>query len=376
MSQPIGTSLPGILLPATSDISPAWPSADTGQWGLVFQNRFKKLHDLLDGPDNLPDAHSVRAAIRELATDIKALSGGITGQASAAAQMSEHEHKRNLDEALRPISAYHNRLLEFHVYDTYFGVTRSLIFPLDQFTAQLTATVIRLLDDLAHTLLNIDDVAALLYASELMLRHAQGDTATTPRDSESTNAKSVTGAPAALAVGPMYRWRLGHHFFALCAIFSRHCLLTVANQIPSGSPESMAELLDWATLTLRGTTAAMWYATNMSQAAYLGKIRPSMPKEFSGTQNLDYERLKQARESVIGALTRNYGSSLMTCPSIVRDAFAAHCEAEVQDLEHHTLIAASKVGGKPSLLGSPAVEMLRTMAQERREALAMFLSVE
>jgi hypothetical protein len=68
-------------------------------------------------------------------------------------------------------------------------------------------------------------------------------------------------------------------------------------------------------------------------------------------------------------------------PTNLYDAIATFCEIEIEDNEHHILIAASKVGRSPSLLQEAvsgrlpaevnkgtAVEMLRDMAEDKRRS--------
>ncbi|MER6250461.1 hypothetical protein ABT224_03555 [Streptomyces sp. NPDC001584] len=376
--------LPNILLPASSDLPVDIKQKDAG--AAAFSEEFRKLHGLLGDKEQLPDVDSIRVELTHAASSLYGMAETAAAQTTSAQTMSKEDLSRNLREALGDIDRERRRLDDFVIYDKYFGVARSASYTRDDFAANLTKTVARLLDDLTHTLLNIDDLAAIVRSADVMLRSCcAGDGDTSLESAPLVATANVPSHAHPRETDTAYRWRLGHHFFALCAEFSRHCLIAAANRLPDGSPHEMADLIDLARLTLRGTTAAMWYATNMSQAAYMGTIRPSMEAVqiggFSGTQNLDYERLKKTRESTIKKFCQRYGTK-DDFQFEVREAFVAHCEAEVQDLEHHTLIAASKVSMNPSLLqGSgaafPAVEMLRLMAHGRRGDLAIFLgSVE
>ncbi|MER7469097.1 hypothetical protein, partial [Streptomyces sp. NPDC097981] len=231
-------------------------------------------------------------------------------------------------------------------------------------------------DDLADTIVDVDEFAALIDTSEIMLRYCGADVI--------SNNYERLDSPTAMK-GPRYRWRVGHHLFSFSTIFCRHFLMAAAGPFRA-SPERVAALIEDARISLRGTTAAMRYAANMSQGAYLDVIRPSMeaawPGGFSGTQHLDYERLKRAREDTRQALLSEYGQLPADWPQEVRLAFGGFCETEVEDLEQHTLIAASKVGTTSSLLTAAAggasdwaaVKQLRSMANKRQRELRGFLT--
>ncbi|MFE9801493.1 hypothetical protein ACFYP6_21945 [Streptomyces goshikiensis] len=374
MPQSTHPNLPRLLLPASSDLPIAHQQNSDGAQGSSFDAEFRRLNSLLNSGETLPDADSIRSELARLAASVKSATGYVDDHAFNGLEL-----RNNLSVMLGDVDNERRRLEEFAIYDEYFGVSRSLAYSREDLAANVKETVSRLFDDLVHSLLNMDDVAALVHASQVMLRDSDGAGETyqdLPGVAVGVNFEGTYMGD------PEYRWRLGHHFFALAAEFSRHYLITATGRLSDAPPDEIADLINLARHSLRGTTAAMWHASNMSQSVYMERVRPSMedvqPGGFAGTQNLDYERLKNARTAAIAKACEIYGSSLDNFPPAVREAFIAHCEAEIEDLEHHTLIAASKVNMNPSLLHKggaafPAVEMLRVMARGRREELDMFL---
>ncbi|NUQ96615.1 MAG: hypothetical protein HOY79_08645 [Streptomyces sp.] len=379
-----GSRQPYIVIPATSTL----PTSDvlTDEEALTFRSELTTLKSRLEAP--LPQGEEVRSAITALAYAVKCASTAQFQRATAATEISEEDARLALRSTLTEEDDP-EREEEFFVYDRYFGVIRSTEYGIRNLDDQLSVLIIRLLEDLGTAVLGVDEIAALVHAAEQMLHYCHtsgtGDISS-PHEAESGDQLD----------GPMYRWMIGHQFFAVSSQFSRHFLIAAADGATNGEdPGEIGILIRTAEVFLRGTTAAMWYAANMSRQVYVDTIRPSMDAVwdggFSGTQNLDYERMKRAREATLSRLTDRYGDSLRDWPTDVSSALATYCETEVEDLEHHTLIAASKVSREASLMqdaahrwmqaegtGSSAVpvavDMLRSMAHERRDSLRKFLS--
>ena len=234
------------------------------------------------------------------------------------------------------------------IYDKFFHVRRVAELGASQFQVQALHTVSGLLADLADSMLDRDEIAALLDAITSMLC-AFGI---------SPSSQAVADAPLALAAASpenepdgarvWYRWVTGHHTFAVFAIFARAAMLEARSAIGSSQPQAAANALQRAAVFLRGTAAAMWYTADFPFKFYQEKMRPAMEAAgsrggFSGTQNADYERYKFERERTIEALFEAHGDRRSQWPADVYAALAAFHETEVQAAEHHVLVAASKV---------------------------------
>ncbi|MFF8932866.1 hypothetical protein ACF1AO_37080 [Streptomyces longwoodensis] len=388
MSEPITLSLPRILLSADSNIPPSGGGREDGTHSKIPEAIQRVLNCL---NEEIPDYREINLAIEEAIKPLKKRCRNFADSATSAQQrtrLADVVHKLDSEEI--------GRADEFLVYDEYFGVTRSAIFTPVDLETHLTFTATRALEDIQHSVLGVDELSSVINSMKLMLEYCDGISAS------QRNAEGALLGPNAplnsIALPPPvrsseYRWRIGHHFFAFATQFCRHFLVAVARNDTSAPPDEIAGLIRKAHICLRGTTAAMWHAANMSRHSYQKTIRPSMVNKggdgFSGTQHLDYERLKQAREAAIQWLEANFGSVPSRWPSAVRTEFRDYCEAEVEDLEHHTLIAASKVGRTTSLLqdathpakkgdqvpgvGLTAVDHLRSMAKQRRAKLSKFL---
>src|SRR5262245_24001865 len=103
----------------------------------------------------------------------------------------------------------------YAIYDRFFRVTRLCGMTVAQLGAQAAATTANLLDDLPRTLLNRSEPVCLLYAAALLQRHLGGESASpsTPAPQEAGPLPAADPDPVALT---FRRWRVGHHFFALC----------------------------------------------------------------------------------------------------------------------------------------------------------------
>ena len=278
---------------------------------------------------------------------------------------------------------------EYANYDSYFGFRRVSDLDQFQFMAQIVRTAHRILTELPMSTVGIDEVSAILDAIVAMLVWFVPATGHRTSDiKEPLSADQLSCQPDSSTRSDVeyadYRWILGHHLFNLYTIFCRNALQVGVAAIDRGDPERASTAINDAAVFLRGTTAAMWFAGNFPATMYLRHTRPSMAKcsgkasGFSGTHNLDYLRLRQAADSLTTAILRQAAPAAW--PMMLRQAILRWFETEAEDVEHHVLIAASKVGIIPSLLQEsvatylpsgmmipPAVEMLRELLTTRRK---------
>jgi len=128
----------------------------------------------------------------------------------------------------------------------------------------------------------------------------------------------------------------------------------------------------------------MWYAGDFPAVLYRDCVRPSMvmpgkASGFSGDQNADYNRMKETKERLKEFLCQGYGPTLTLLSPRLRQAFMNFHEADIEDNEHHLIIAAHKVGMDQSLAQKEwqaelpthihrqkAVDVLREMAESKR----------
>jgi len=287
------------------------------------------------------------------------------------------------------------------IYDQYFGVVRVEPLTLSQFTTQVARTCLALLIDLPYTLQERGQLSQLISSMVQMfsvladrLQTNNGPVTGLVDTNQPSLATSALYQQAWQSTDPadrawcervaFYRWKVGHHFFNWCAIFCRDALVQAHAAIAADDIDRGAAQLGQAECFLRGSTAAMWYAGDFPARLYQTVIRPSMimpgaPAGFSGDQNADYNRMKTAKQELKGFLRAHYGQDLVALPSMLRHALLQFHEADIQDNEHHLLIAAQKVGTDQSLAQKEwqaelpahvyrqhALDILRQMAEMKR----------
>lgn len=284
------------------------------------------------------------------------------------------------------------------VYDSYFGVVRLHPMTLLQLAAQVARTAQAVLRDLPYTLLDRTQIVMLVANIGRMLATLAQHLPTSsgnPMPAQKSGAEmrrayaqcweqnKADSAEWSQTVA-FYRWKVGHHFFNLCAIFCADALRCVCAAIAEGDEQTGEAQLALADSFLRGTTAAMWYAGDFPVNLYRDSVRPSMAMPgkssgFSGDQNADYNRMKDAKERLKEFLRQAYGPHLAGLPPRLRGAFMNFHEADIEDSEHHLIIAAHKVGTDQSLAQKEwqaelpghihrqkAVDVLREMAESKR----------
>lgn len=295
------------------------------------------------------------------------------------------------------------------VYDDYFGVVRVDGMGLLLLAGQVVETSQAILRDLPYTLLDRAQVVMLVANIGRMLAalaQRLPDSAGGPiPQAGSTGSAAIdrchalrgslrlcwqqTDAPDGWnETVAFYRWKVGHHFFDLCTIFCGDTLGQAHTAIADGDEPRAVEQLALADAYLRGTTAAMWYAADFPANLYRDSIRPSMimpgkTSGFSGDQNADYNRMKDAKDQLKEFLCQRYGPDLSGLPPRLLRAFMQFHEADIEDNEHHLIIAAHKVGMDQSLAQKEwqdelpahahrqmAVDVLREMAESKRREFA------
>jgi len=292
------------------------------------------------------------------------------------------------------------------IYDSYFGVVRISAMTLLQRAAQVAATAQALLHDLPYTLLDRTQIVMLIANIGRMLAIVAQELAPDADSPASQPASTNRGAEAARQAYSQcwqpkrndgaewsqavafYRWKVGHHFFDLCTIFCGDALRDAQAALAERNENAAVAALALADSFLRGTTAAMWYAGDFPANLYRDCVRPSMimpgkTSGFSGDQNADYNRMKDAKDQLKKFLRQAYGPTLAGLSPQARTAFMNFHEADIEDSEHHLIIAAHKVGTDQSLAQKEwqaelpdhihrqkAVDVLREMAENKRREIS------
>ena len=290
------------------------------------------------------------------------------------------------------------------IYDGYFGVVRISAMTLLRRTAQVAATAQAVLRDLPYTLLDRMQIVMVIANIRHMLKTVayrfpsegslvpdspaaqpahQGAEAVRRAYRQCWLSQGNGGVEWSQAVA-FYRWKVGHHFFNLCTIFCTDALREACSAIAEGDEETGVTQLALADSFLRGTTAAMWYAGDFPAVVYQACVRPSMvmpgkASGFSGDQNADYNRMKDAKERLKKVLRQKYGPALAALPARLRSVLMDFHEADIEDSENHLIIAAHKVGTDQSLsqkewqaelpdsiYRQKAVDVLREIAESKR----------
>jgi hypothetical protein len=351
-----------LLLPLSSVIPPS-PQSEPGETPVEAAAQCADTL-CLRLRDEIVTARELSVALEQLAVHTAAAGRTVTPARHCDEQSSRQALLRSLGDEARDAA------IEHADYDRYFGFRRVPGLSASEIAAETVRTIAEVCADLPSAVLALDEMIALLDALAGALRWCSSRT---PYAGDTTPAEpGATGA-----VSAERRWILGHHLFNLLA------MLCVAELTAAGDSLA-ADRVRGAALYLRGTTAAMWYAGNFPPRVYMEQVRTAMVAHsgtsagFSGTQNLEYLRLRDTMDAFKESLAARLGDAGAWPPDFYA-AVSDLCEVEVEDVEHHVLIAATKVGRMPSLLQDEmqgrlppgiavgtAVDMLRDLAEQRR----------
>lgn len=408
--------LPKIFLPANSQIPPVEKAPSNSQGsGDYLQFALTEVLEEVTDTDQIIEHHVI--AFPELCSRIMQLNLALARvtvllEPELAALTQFTDHFANIEaietvvrQELLQSSLIPNRVRDYLIYDGYFGVSRNPVITFRQFMAQVVATFHAVFSDLPFTVLAIDEIAAILKSVKVIVEfflshyyaempdedpsHSRVEYFTTSNDDQlpwselwvdpSEGSDSWTRKIAS------YRWIVGHHLFDEFTIFCREFLVNATDALEKDEEILSAKFIQKAQQSLRGTTAAMWYACNFPGKIYEGPIRQSMistetPDGFSGTQNADYNRMKHAKDELKMAIRHRYGLKPEQWPKAIYQALKDFHEVDIEDNEHHILIAVRNAGTDTSLAqkvwqqGLPdgvhrksAAEVLRDMAEVKRK---------
>jgi hypothetical protein len=263
-------------------------------------------------------------------------------------------------------------------YDDYFNVVRVDSMTDQEMIGQVLVVAERLLGDLPNAFLARDVITSLLVGLAIMIS-GEGDL-------EEGDFAALRTEPRPDRAGPprdhVYRWIVGHHVYFLATGYCRRFLDVGLDE--NGDGETRATQLGIAGSLLRATTGAMWYASELSPAAYLNHVRPSMPPDgFSGEHNSDHVLLRSSKATLMKVATSMAKSPDRPWEYAMLSNIERFLEIDLEDTEAHVLLAASKVGrhaslaqsaavGEDELPQTTAVDMLRAIGKHKQSATAAF----
>jgi hypothetical protein len=259
-------------------------------------------------------------------------------------------------------------VIGYVAWDRYFRVIRVHPLQIQQFMAQVIKTSMEVLYDLPCAMIERSELAYMIRMVNMIFRIFYEQL---PYDTEyQTSAQLELPARiienqqswSALWSHPsdqtewdhrvgLYRWKVGHHFFVICAIFCQKLLAQASDAFEANDETRGIHALHDACLFLRGTTAAMWYANNFPLEIYKCHVRQTMVNEeaLTGEEMIDYNCVKDAIDCLERTLFKKYGKSPDNWPEAVYNAYHEFGQTYVEDMEHHAIIAISKVGADTSL---------------------------
>jgi len=260
-------------------------------------------------------------------------------------------------------------------YDEYFDVVRVGPMTGQELLAQVLVVAERVLNDLSCAFLARDEITSLLVGLAIMIG---GDL---PVTGGADNAPAPVEGATTTAIDPLARWCLGHHVYFLA---TAHCRRFLELGLEAEDPPQQAARIGLAGSLLRATTAAMWYASELSPDAYLNFVRPSMPPDgFSGEHSADHVALRGGKDRLMHAAMAISKACEGSCDYEVLYSVERFFEIDIENTEAHVLLAASKVGRQPSLAQyaaageeelplTTAVDMLRAIGNQKQSATAPF----
>lgn len=267
-----------------------------------------------------------------------------------------------------------NRLCDYKIYDHYFNVVRVPSMSTPQLGCQVASTCLEVSADLSFSALAIDQISTVTETIRAMFEYLAAELGLNEKPASSSKKRALVlmnesshstwwlQAPKVRSEErkrwsrriALYRWCVGHHLFNLCSIVCGSHLKMAGQAIDDSDENKAAAFILEAAKFRRGGTAAMCYAASFPAEIYLDYVRPSMseagaPNGFSGSQNSDYNQMKIEKKQLGEKIRKRYGIDSKTWPAPIRSAANVFQEAEIEDSEHHVLIAVSKVGPDSSL---------------------------
>ena len=250
----------------------------------------------------------------------------------------------------------------YEVCDRYFRFVRVQDMHVREWLGTMAFVSLELVEDLPHSLLNWDELTALILAITIQFdwtlpENTALESPADPGSPEPVSAAAppwqdeIEGVGRTVAIS-YFRLLVGHHIWQHFSVMARECFERSAAAFASRQDDEATAWLWKATRLFRATTSTMWYASIFPRQTYQVELRPTMVETDSvdaQLQHLTYNLLKQSIKKLKAALDERAQNQ---APLQSMQAYAAlkeFYEFFVQDMEQHILVATSKVGLDSSL---------------------------
>ncbi len=135
----------------------------------------------------------------------------------------------------------------------------------------------------------------------------------------------------------MYKWISGHRLFFVITHAAIMCLDDLGCEAIEERRDSCKKMLMNLATLMQLSASAMRYAGDYSRETYQNFIRPSMPENFSGIDNIDHASMMKSLAAIKRAarqLQCDFSSEYSNFKSSLKQAYDAHiwvCERFVSD---------------------------------------------
>lgn len=252
----------------------------------------------------------------------------------------------------------------------YFGV-RWATMSAAQVAAAEAAVLARGLADLWAAPIDVNDLIAEIEAARTLLADfVKGSEQPEDRPGRSTSPSPADPSVTGTGLG---RWIIGHQVYFVFNIRAAAAVHQALKALNQDRAAAAAGYLVAAAGYVRGFTAAMGHAGAIPGVRYRRQIRPTMaPPDttvpLTGRMHKEHRGFRTAINQLLGVLPDSYPTLAARQPALAQ-AREALLEADLLDLERHTMIAASLVGEDRSLVQrreyDNAVATLREMRTAR-----------
>jgi hypothetical protein len=182
------------------------------------------------------------------------------------------------------------------------------------------------------------------------------------------------GPDARVWLHPLERWRLGHALYGL-ANRAAGATISEAAGLYELDPDAAASKLRRAAELVETFTSAMELAASMSGDEYNEQVRPTMVPPalalaLTGTQNADHATFRRSIAALLAELDQPF-AELVRQHRPLAEARDRLLQADLIDLERHTVMTYRLVGSLPALdedPGGSAVQALRALRTRRQAA--------
>jgi len=265
----------------------------------------------------------------------------------------------------------------------YFGVRVAPLSP-EQHAAQAAAILFRGLADLRHAMVDVNDIAT----------EVEGMCAVLDSLAPSGQRRAPTAMPGHEWPGSddglfeptgdgLDRWVLVHHLYILFNLYAAAAVRAAISAISAtgGSPDAAANLLGEAEVYVRAFSATMVHAAAVPSRYYREWIRPTMqppavPEPLTGELQPEHASYRSGIEDLLRSCPEPFLALTRSYPELALARYQL-LEADLLDIERHTLVAAALVGTDRSLVQHEqapdnAVSTLRRMRHRRAAAYRPF----